>query len=93
MEQLEKAKKSAAGSISLRVHHRHELKTKLLDKGYDEAIADQALDRMEEVVFVFTQILQSIMLLATMLCYKPKQPKEGLEQRRDLSQTSIKYTS
>ena len=48
--QFEKAKRSAVASITLRVHYRQELKNKLLEKGFEEEIADRALDRMEEVV-------------------------------------------
>lgn len=49
-KQLERAKLSAAGSLSLRLHCREELKTKLVTKGHNVDIAEQALDRMEELV-------------------------------------------
>ena len=51
---------SAAGSLSLRMHCREELKIKLITKGYDPDIAERALDRMEELVRDLEYYLQQI---------------------------------
>ncbi|CAL8464146.1 g3681 [Coccomyxa elongata] len=48
-KEFEACKASAAGSLAYRPHSRSELTTKLLDKGFDKATIERALNRLQEL--------------------------------------------
>jgi len=53
-KEYERAKMSAIGSLSLKMHSRHQLREKLFSKEYAADIVEHALDRMEELVRNFS---------------------------------------